>query len=65
MLEKNSKGYFLLVEEGLIDKSHHLGKVAFALEEFKQLDLAVQVTDVALFVAYNFYLYRYIYVFFA
>ncbi len=29
MLQKSEKGFFLMVEGGKIDKSHHSGKVSF------------------------------------
>jgi len=43
ILKKNPKGFFLLVEGGLIDKGHHRGVAAFALEEFKDFEKSVQL----------------------
>lgn len=45
ILSKNPKGFFLLVEGGLIDTAHHRGTASYALEEFKELDKAVQVAQ--------------------
>jgi len=42
ILSKNPKGYFLLVENGMIDKGHHQGRAPFALSEFQAYDRAVQ-----------------------
>lgn len=42
ILSKNPKGYFLLVESGMIDKGHHQGRAAFAIGEFQQLSDSLQ-----------------------
>ena len=44
ILSKNPKGFFLLVEGGLIDKAHHKGSAIYALEEFKEFDKALKVS---------------------
>lgn len=36
MLQKSDNGYFLMVEGGKIDKSHHSGKVNFLLPNYLQ-----------------------------
>jgi len=41
ILSKNPRGYFLLVESGMLDKGHHDGRASFALEEFKELARAL------------------------
>ncbi|KAK9884295.1 hypothetical protein WA026_005247 [Henosepilachna vigintioctopunctata] len=41
ILKKNKKGFLLMVEGGLIDKSHHMGKARQALDETKALSDAV------------------------
>lgn len=41
-LQKADKGFFLLVEGGLIDWAHHENLALKALEEVVQLDKAVQ-----------------------
>ncbi|XP_033104633.1 alkaline phosphatase-like isoform X5 [Anneissia japonica] len=41
ILQKNEKGYFLLVEAGRIDHAHHGGRAFDALSELKQMHLAV------------------------
>nr|XP_042910286.1 alkaline phosphatase [Parasteatoda tepidariorum] len=43
ILSKNSKGFFLLVEGGLIDKRHHSGKAVRAVSEALDLENAVRV----------------------
>lgn len=44
ILQKNKdNGFFLLVESGLIDKAHHKAMAHYAMEEFLQLEEAVQV----------------------
>lgn len=40
-LSQNPKGYFLMVEGGLIDKAHHVGLVHEALNETREFDQAV------------------------
>jgi len=42
ILSKNPKGYFLLVENGMIDKGHHQGRAPFAISEFQAYDRAVK-----------------------
>jgi len=37
ILSKNPKGFFLLVESGMIDKSHHAGRASYALSEYQEL----------------------------
>ncbi|XP_010012978.1 PREDICTED: alkaline phosphatase, tissue-nonspecific isozyme, partial [Nestor notabilis] len=41
MLQKNSRGFFLLVEGGRIDHGHHEGKAKQALHEAVELDRAI------------------------
>ena len=41
-LEKETNGYFLLVEGGRIDHGHHDGRAKFALEETLQFDNAIK-----------------------
>lgn len=41
LLSQNPKGYFLMVEGGLIDKSHHAGLVRDALNETVEFDAAI------------------------
>ncbi|CAK8671334.1 unnamed protein product [Clavelina lepadiformis] len=43
ILSKNDKGFFLLVESGLLDKGHHQGRANLALEEFHELEKALNV----------------------
>ncbi|CAK8671328.1 unnamed protein product [Clavelina lepadiformis] len=43
ILSKNDKGFFLLIESGMLDKAHHEGRAKFALEEFHELDKALAV----------------------
>lgn len=44
ILQKNKKnGFFLLVESGLIDNGHHGALAHYAMEEFLQLEEAVQI----------------------
>ncbi|XP_026692695.2 alkaline phosphatase, tissue-nonspecific isozyme-like isoform X2 [Ciona intestinalis] len=47
ILSKNRKGYILLVEAGLIDVAHHQGRARFAVEEFHELERAVEVAKTA------------------
>ncbi|CAH1406605.1 unnamed protein product [Nezara viridula] len=44
VLKKNENGFFLMVEGGLIDKAHHLGKARAALDEVVELNKAVNAT---------------------
>ncbi|XP_073426260.1 alkaline phosphatase, tissue-nonspecific isozyme-like isoform X4 [Dendrobates tinctorius] len=41
ILQKNQRGFFLLVEGGRIDHGHHTGQASLALHEAVELDLAV------------------------
>ncbi|MDO9246665.1 MAG: alkaline phosphatase, partial [Phenylobacterium sp.] len=41
LLSQNPKGYFLMVEGGLIDKAHHAGLVRDALNETVEFDAAI------------------------
>ncbi|XP_069802901.1 alkaline phosphatase, tissue-nonspecific isozyme-like, partial [Dendropsophus ebraccatus] len=41
ILQKNPKGFFLLVEGGLIDEGHHAGQASLALHETAEMDRAV------------------------
>ncbi|CAN5427950.1 alkaline phosphatase [soil metagenome] len=41
LLSQNPKGYFLMVEGGLIDKSHHVGLIHEALNETVEFDAAI------------------------
>ena len=41
LLSQNPKGYFLMVEGGLIDKAHHLGLAHEALNETVEFDAAI------------------------
>lgn len=41
LLSQNPKGYFLMVEGGLIDKAHHAGLVGDALNETVEFDAAI------------------------
>ncbi|XP_066565145.1 alkaline phosphatase [Amia ocellicauda] len=41
ILQKNPKGFFLLVEGGRIDQGHHAARAAMALHETVALDMAV------------------------
>jgi alkaline phosphatase len=41
LLSKNPKGYFLMVEGGLIDKAHHVGLAHEALNETLEFDAAI------------------------
>ncbi len=41
LLEKNEKGYFLLVEGGRIDHGHHSSKAKKAIEDFVVFDESV------------------------
>ena len=41
LLGQNPKGYFLMVEGGLIDKAHHVGLVSEALNETLEFDAAI------------------------
>uniref|UniRef100_A0A8C5PWC1 Alkaline phosphatase n=1 Tax=Leptobrachium leishanense TaxID=445787 RepID=A0A8C5PWC1_9ANUR len=43
VLQKNPRGYFLLVEAGLIDYAHHEGKATLALHDAVEMDRAVEV----------------------
>ncbi|CAK8671332.1 unnamed protein product [Clavelina lepadiformis] len=43
ILRKSNKGFFLLVESGMLDKAHHRGKAKYALEEFEELERALRV----------------------
>lgn len=43
ILSKNTKGFFLLVEGGLIDKRHHTGKAVRAVSEALDLEKSVEV----------------------
>lgn len=43
ILSKNSEGYFLLVEGGLIDKRHHSGRAVRAVSEALDLENAVRI----------------------
>ncbi|XP_051778692.1 alkaline phosphatase, tissue-nonspecific isozyme [Erpetoichthys calabaricus] len=43
ILQKNPKGFFLLVEGGRIDQGHHASQAAMALHETVMLDRAVEV----------------------
>ncbi|XP_066997238.1 alkaline phosphatase, tissue-nonspecific isozyme [Anabrus simplex] len=43
ILQKNPKGYVLVVEGGLIDVAHHRGLARHALNEIKEMDAAVRV----------------------
>lgn len=43
ILSRNPKGFFLLVEGGLIDKRHHMGYAVRAVSEALDLESAVQV----------------------
>ncbi len=45
ILSQRGKGYFLLVEAGLIDQAHHEGQAAYALHEGIALAEAVTVAD--------------------
>ncbi len=42
VLERDSKGYVLMVEAGRIDHAHHLGLAGLALEDTVELDRAVR-----------------------
>ena len=42
ILEKNSKGYFLMVEAGRIDHGHHFGNAFRALKDTQEFSLTVQ-----------------------
>lgn len=44
MLEKNEKGYVLLVEGGLIDQAHHRNFAQMALNETEEFAKAIQYT---------------------
>ncbi|KAK5928912.1 hypothetical protein CgunFtcFv8_010192 [Champsocephalus gunnari] len=41
ILQKNPKGFFLLVEGGRIDQAHHAGRASMALHEAVALDYAI------------------------
>ncbi|XP_030600173.1 alkaline phosphatase, tissue-nonspecific isozyme [Archocentrus centrarchus] len=41
ILQKNPKGFFLLVEGGRIDQAHHAGRASMALHETLAFDLAI------------------------
>ncbi|MDJ0657166.1 MAG: alkaline phosphatase [Xanthomonadales bacterium] len=41
ILQKNPRGFFLMVEGGRIDHGHHYGSAHMALEETRQLSMAV------------------------
>ncbi|CAJ0924535.1 unnamed protein product [Ranitomeya imitator] len=43
ILQKNPRGFFLLVEGGRIDHGHHAGQASLALHETVELDLAVGI----------------------
>ncbi|XP_076820060.1 alkaline phosphatase-like isoform X2 [Clavelina lepadiformis] len=43
ILSKNDKGFFLLIESGMLDKAHHQGRAIYALEEFHELEKALNV----------------------
>lgn len=43
MLQKNKNGFFLLVENGLIDEAHHNNFAQIALDETNELSKAVEV----------------------
>ncbi len=42
VLQKNRRGYFLVVESGRIDHAHHVNNAQRALEDTKQLSAAVE-----------------------
>src|SRR5690606_11684493 len=42
ILQKNDKGYFLMIEGGRIDHGHHAGNAARALDDARELSAAVQ-----------------------
>ncbi|XP_014273688.1 alkaline phosphatase [Halyomorpha halys] len=44
VLKKNENGFVLMVEGGMIDKAHHLGKARAALDEVVELSKAVNAT---------------------
>lgn len=44
ILSKNSKGFVLVVEGGLIDQAHHRGWARKAVSETSALDESVNVT---------------------
>ncbi|KAJ9595236.1 hypothetical protein L9F63_013473 [Diploptera punctata] len=43
ILSKNENGFILLVENGLIDKAHHMNAVKLALDETLELEKAVEL----------------------
>ncbi|MGQ0696925.1 MAG: alkaline phosphatase [Panacagrimonas sp.] len=45
MLDRNRKGYFLMVEGGRIDHGHHAGNAARALEDTLAFDEAIGLAD--------------------
>jgi len=44
ILARNPSGFFLMVENGLLDLAHHFGRADMALEETLALDAAVEAT---------------------
>ena len=45
ILSRNKEGYVLLVENGLIDKAHHMNAIKLALDETLELEKAVELAE--------------------
>lgn len=46
ILKKDDDGFFLLVEAGRLDHAHHAGWAHVAMEEFLELERAVEVCEI-------------------